>query len=227
MGTIDDPAFASRPFLALADPRQQGKVLYPLPEIMLLILCGTLAGAGDVVEIREWGGRKLRFLRSLRPFTRGISSHDTLNDVMNALPGGLFNEMFAAWVEGVREDAPDIVAPDIVAIDGKTSRRTHRGEGDPLQVVSAWASRQRLVLGQEATDAKSNEISAIPILLERPPLTGAQVTIDAMGTWDQDCRGDPRMRCRLSSGAERQSEEPCRRDSPLVRRARGGDPAHA
>ena len=71
-------------FSALADPRQHGKVLYPLPEIMLLILCGTLAGAGDFVEIREWGCGKLRFLRSLRPFTRGIPSHDTLNDVMNA-----------------------------------------------------------------------------------------------------------------------------------------------
>ena len=88
-------------FSALADPRQHGKVLYPLPEIMLLILCGTLAGAGDFVDIREWGCRKLRFFRSLRPFTRGIPSHDTLNDVMNALPGGLFNEMFAAWVEEI------------------------------------------------------------------------------------------------------------------------------
>ena len=115
-------------FSALADPRQHGKVLYPLPEIMLLILCGTLAGAEDFVEIREWGRKKLRFLRSLRPFTRGIPSHDTLNDVMNALPGGLFNEMFAAWVEGLREDAPDIVA-----IDGKTSRRAHGGEGHPLR----------------------------------------------------------------------------------------------
>ena len=121
-------------FSALADPRQQGKVLYPLPEIMLLILCGTLAGAEDFVEIREWGCGKLRFLRSLLPFAQGIPSHDTLNDVMNALPGGLFHEMFAAWVEGLREDAPDIVA-----IDGKTSRRAHGGEGHLLHVVSAWA----------------------------------------------------------------------------------------
>ena len=88
-------------FSALTDPRQRGKVLYPLPEIMLLILCGTLAGAEDFVEIREWGRKKLRFLRGLCPFTQGIPSHDTLNDVMNALPGGLFNEMFAAFRRGV------------------------------------------------------------------------------------------------------------------------------
>ena len=163
-------------FSALDDPRQRGKVVFPLREIMLLILCGTLAGAEDFVEIQGWGRQKLRFLRTILPFARGIPSHDTLNDVMNALPGGLFSEVFTAWVEGLREDAPDIVA-----IDGKTSRRAHGGEGHPLHVVSAWAARQRLVLGQEATDIKSNEISAIPMLLDRLHLTGALVTIDAMG----------------------------------------------
>ena len=136
-------------FSALDDPRQRGKVVFPLPEIMLLILCGSLAGAEDFVEIRGWGCGKLRFLRSLLPFAQGIPSHDTLNDVVNALPGGLFHEAFAAWVEGLREDLPDSVA-----INGKTSRRAHQGEGHPLPVVSAWASRQRLVSGQEATDAK-------------------------------------------------------------------------
>lgn len=164
-------------FSALDDPRQRGKVVYPLPEIMLLVLCATLAGAEDFVEIRHWGRQKLDFLRGLLPFAQGIPSHDTLNDVMNALDGGLFCEVFAAWVEGLREDEPDIVA-----IDGKTSRRARGGERHPLHVVSAWASRQRLVLGQEATAEKSNEINAIPLLLERLHLTGALVTIDAMGT---------------------------------------------
>ncbi len=144
---------------------------------MLLVLCATLAGAEDFVEIRYWGRKKLRFLRMMLPFARGIPSHDTLNDVMNALDGALFAEAFVTWVDGLREDAPDIVA-----IDGKTSRRARSGAGHPLHMVSAWASRQRLVLGQEATDAKSNEISAIPLLLERLQLTGALVTIDAMGT---------------------------------------------
>jgi predicted transposase YbfD/YdcC len=163
-------------FSALQDPRQRGKVVYPLPEIMLLVLCATLAGAEDFVEVRHWGCQKLAFLRGMLPFAQGIPSHDTLNDVINALDGDLFSEAFGAWVEGLRE-----AGPDIVAIDGKTSRRARGGERHPLHVVSAWASRQRLVLGQEATEAKSNEIRAIPLLLERLQLTGALVTIDAMG----------------------------------------------
>ena len=174
-------------FSALKDPRQAGKVLYPLPEIMLVVLCATLAGAEDFVEIGQWGDMKIDFLRRMLPFARGIPSHDTLNDVMNALPGDLFGQVFTAWVEGLRADIPDIaapevVAPEVVAIDGKTSRRARRGDGPALHMVSAWATRQRLVPGQEATGAKSNEINAIPLLLERLQLTGALVTIDAMGT---------------------------------------------
>ncbi len=155
-------------FSALDDPRQPGKVLYPLPEIMLLVLCATLSGAEDFVEMRFWGRKKVAFLRTMLPFKHGIPSHDTLNDVMNALDPELFSACFTAWVEGVREDAPDIVA-----LDGKTSRRARRGEEHPLHVVSAWAARQRLVLGQQAVGTKSNEIVAIPLLLERLHLTGA------------------------------------------------------
>jgi predicted transposase YbfD/YdcC len=128
------------------------------------------------VEIARWGRRKLDFLRRLLPFARGIPSHDAITDLMNALPAPLFAECFTAWVASLRERAPDIVA-----IDGKTSRRSKARGSDPLHLVSAWASRQRLVLGQEAIDEKSNEIKAIPLLLERLELTGALVTIDAMG----------------------------------------------
>jgi len=166
-------------FSALSDPRQRWRVLYPLPEILLLVLCATLSGMEDFVEIKLWGGQRLPFLRRFLPYARGIPAHDTLNDVINGLDAELFNICFATWVEALRERAPDIIA-----IDGKTSRRTHaRAKGrDPLHLVSAWAARQRLVLGQEATDAKSNEITAIPLLLSRLELTGALVTIDAMGT---------------------------------------------
>jgi predicted transposase YbfD/YdcC len=163
-------------FSALEDPRQAWKVVYPLPEILLVVLCATLGGAEDFVEIARWGTRKLDFLRRLLPYERGIASHDTLNDVINALPADLFAECFTAWVAGLRE-----TAPDIVAIDGKTSRRTKAKGSEPLHLVSAWASRQRLVLGQEAVAEKSNEIIAIPRLLERLELEGALVTIDAMG----------------------------------------------
>lgn len=163
-------------FSGLDDPRQAGKVVYPLAEVMLLILCATLAGADGFVDIRRWGRLKLDFLRGLLPFKRGVPSHDTLNDVMNALDAALFSDCFIRWVETLREDDPDIVA-----VDGKTSRRARTGEAHPLHVVSAWACRQRLVLGQQAVDDKSNEIVAIPLLLEKLQLTGAIVTIDAMG----------------------------------------------
>ncbi len=166
---------------ALDDPRQAAKVLYPLPEIMLLLLCATLAGADDFVEIQLWGEQNLAFLRRLRPYEHGIPSHDTLGEVIRALDPELFKACFTSWAAGLRTDEPDIVA-----VDGKTSRRTHarRRGREPLHLVSAWASRQRLVLGQEAVADKSNEITAIPRLLERLELTGALVTIDAIGTQD-------------------------------------------
>jgi predicted transposase YbfD/YdcC len=163
-------------FSALDDPRQAWKVVYPLPEILLIVLCGVLAGADDFVEIRRWAERKIDFLRRLQPFARGIPSHDTLNDVINALPASLFAECFTAWVNELR--ATD---PEIVAVDGKTSRRARRGDAPALHLVSAWASRQRLVLGQEPVGGKGNEITAIPRLLERLELSGALVTIDAVG----------------------------------------------
>lgn len=165
-------------FSALDDPRQTWKVVYPLPEILLIVLCATLAGAEDFVEIERWARRKLAFLRRFLPFSAGIPSHDALNDLINALPAQAFSECFVTWVASLRD-----LDPEIVAIDGKTSRRAHnRDKGQkPLHLVSAWASRQRLVLGQQACAEKSNEITAIPALLQRLELTGALITIDAMG----------------------------------------------
>ena len=165
-------------FSALEDPRQQAKVLHLLPEIILLLLCGTLAGADDFVEIALWGEEHLAFLRRFLPYRHGIPSHDTLGAVIAALDPELFQACFTGWVEGLRA-----AEPDLIAIDGKTSRRTHaRSKGrDPLHLVSAWATRQRLVLGQEAVGGKSNEIAAIPLLLERLALEGALVTIAAIG----------------------------------------------
>jgi predicted transposase YbfD/YdcC len=165
-------------FSALEDPRQAWKVVYPLPEILLIVLCATMAGADDFVEMERWARRKIDFLRRLLPFERGVPAHDTLNDVVNALPAAAFCECFTNWVASLRESGPEIVA-----IDGKTSRRAHnRAKGKhPLHLVSAWASRQRLVLGQQACAEKSNEITAIPELLDRLELTGALITIDAMG----------------------------------------------
>lgn len=166
-------------FSALKDPRMGWRVLYPLPEILLLVLCATLSDMEDFVEIVLWGEERLDFLRRFLPFERGVPSHDVLNDVFNALDPALFQQCFVSWVETLRDGDPEVIA-----IDGKTSRRTHaRSKGrEPLHLVSAWATRQRLVLGQEAVSDKSNEIVAIPLLLQRLALKGALVTIDAMGT---------------------------------------------
>ncbi len=121
-------------------------------------------------------------LRRFLPFTRGIPSHDTLCEVIAAIDPALFKTCFTHWVERLR-----MVGPETIAIDGKTSRRSHarsKGQG-PLHTVSAWATGQQLVLGQEAVPEKSNEIIAIPRLLRRLELSGALVTIDAMGAQTQ------------------------------------------
>ncbi len=95
-------------FSALEDPRQSWKVVYPLPEIMLLVLCATISGMEDFVEIRLWGQERLDFLRRFLPYKRGLPSHDTLNDVMNALDVELFNSCFTAWVEALRYHCADL-----------------------------------------------------------------------------------------------------------------------
>jgi predicted transposase YbfD/YdcC len=166
-------------FSALKDPRQNAKVLYPLAEILLLALAATIAGADDFVEVTLWGQQHLTFLRRFLPYERGIPSHDTMCDVFAAIDPELFKVCFQAWVKELHEGVPGLIA-----IDGKTSRGSHdrRKKRKPLHMVSAWAAGQRLVLGQQACEKKSNEITAIPLLLNTLDLNGALVTIDAMGT---------------------------------------------
>ena len=170
-------------FSGLQDPRQAGKVLFPLGEIMLLVLCGVLAGAEGFVEIVRWGEINLDFLRRFLPYEKGIPSHDAVNDLFNALDHDAFSDSFVAWAQSLRAVDEGVGKDDVVAIDGKTSRRTGDArKGRPaLHMVSAWASRQQLVLGQEAVADKENEIIAIPRLLKMLELKGALVTIDAMG----------------------------------------------
>jgi predicted transposase YbfD/YdcC len=170
-------------FSGLDDPRQSGKVLYPLDEVMLLVLCGELAGADGFVEIAGWGDINLDFLRRFLPFTRGVPSHDALNDLFNALDHEAFRDSFVVWAESLRSKQPPAPVQQVIAIDGKTSRRSgDKAKGRAaLHLLSAWACEQRLVLGQEAVAGKENEIVAIPRLLEMLELTGALVTIDAIG----------------------------------------------
>lgn len=165
-------------FEPLEDPRQSGKVWYLLDEVLLLCLVAVLAGADSWVEIAEFGKRKLEFLRRFRPYAKGTPSHDQLGDLFAALDAEQFQRCFIAWV-GSRAQ----LGPDIVAIDGKTLRRSYQegGAKAPIHMISAYASHRRLVLGQIKVAEKSNEITAIPDLLDLLALEGSIVTIDAMG----------------------------------------------
>ncbi len=168
-------------FSRIDDPREAWRVAHPLPEILLLVVCGTIADCDDYDTIAAWGEQRLGFLRRFLPYHHGVPGARWLTLLMNRIDPALFSACFTAWV---REVWPD--RPELIAIDGKTSRRSHnRPAGKaPLHLVSAFATTGRLVLGQEAVDEKSNETTAIPVLLERlaegGALKGAIVTIDAM-----------------------------------------------
>ena len=181
--TTDCPAFAETVvflsyFKDLNDPRQQAKVDYPLPEILLLCLLAVLAGAETITDIALFGRKKLDLLRRFRPFTKGTPAHDHLGDLLAVLEPEQFQRCFVAWVAALT-GAPE----GVIAIDGKTARRSgQKGKGQaPIHMVSAFAARQRLVLGQVKVAEKSNEIVAIPKLLEMLAIEGAIITIDAMG----------------------------------------------
>jgi len=164
-------------FKDMPDPRQRGKVRYPLDEVLLLALLAVLAGAESFVDIARFGCKKLEFLRRFRPFLDGTPSHDHLGDIFATLDAEQFQRCFVAWVASL------IGVPEgVVAIDGKTVRRSggKAGKG-AIHMVSAFAARQRLVLGQVKVAEKSNEIVAIPKLLDMLAIEGAIVTIDAMG----------------------------------------------
>jgi predicted transposase YbfD/YdcC len=165
-------------FNDLDDPRQQGKVTYPLDEILLLCLFAVLAGAECFTEIALFGVKKLGFLRRFRPFKDGTPDHGHLGDILAVLDAEQFQRCFVAWVAAVSG-----VPAGVVAIDGKTVRRSghKRGGKAAIHIVSAFAASQRLVLGQVKVAEKSNEIIAIPKLLDMLAIEAAIITIDAMG----------------------------------------------
>jgi predicted transposase YbfD/YdcC len=182
MTASDEAVFESVVFLdhfaSLPDPRQLTKVIYPLDEILLLSLLAVLAGAETFTAIAQFGKDKRDLLRRFRPFANGTPDHDRLGEVFAALDAAQFQKCFVGWVAALTG-----IPADVIAIDGKTSRRSHnRKRGlNPIHMVSAFAARQRLVLGQVKVADKSNEIVAIPKLLDMLAIEGAIVTIDAMG----------------------------------------------
>src|SRR5215208_5321540 len=164
-------------FAKLKDPRRAHRRRHALQDIIFIALCAVIAGAQDWQEIETFGRKRRDWLQRFLELPHGIPSHDTFERVFNRIkPQGL-QACFRDWVRAVS------AALEIkhIAIDGKTLRGSGSPKLGPLHLVSAWATAQHLTLGQVAVGAKSNEITAIPVLLELLDLSGALVTIDAMG----------------------------------------------
>lgn len=177
-------------FAALPDPRVERTRRHALSDILTIALCATICGADDFVSMQEWGQAHEAWLRERLSLEGGIPSHDTFNRLFARLNPDAFARCFLAWVEALRSSSAD-PAPEgpadperaeVVAMDGKTLRRSFdRANGQTaLQMVSAWAAEQRLVLGQVRVAATSNEITAVPALLEFLDLQGCIVTADAL-----------------------------------------------
>ena len=166
-------------FVDLVDPRIARTRRHALLDIVTLAVCAVLAGAESWVEVEEWGEIKLEWLRTWLELPNGIPSHDTFGRVFSRLDPAQLETGFLRWVQVLAAGADP--TGGVIAVDGKSVRAARAPQGSALHVVSAWASATRLVLGQEAVDAKTNEITAIPALLGRLDLTNQVVTIDAMG----------------------------------------------
>jgi len=169
---------------AVPDPRRQCQNLrHPLVDVLVMGFCAVLCGCEDFVEVEAFARSKEDFFRRFLELPHGIPAHDTFRRVFQAVCPQALQRCLLDWLGGLRPTAEPVVEGEVVAIDGKTLRRTFdRGRGlGALHLVSAWASANGLTLGQVAVDAKSNEITAIPQLLDLLDLTDCVVTIDAAG----------------------------------------------
>src|SRR6202161_646338 len=168
-------------FSTMEEPREPWRVAHPLPEVLLLVVCGTMADCDDYEAIAAWGKINLAFLRRYLPYAHGVPGGRWLTLLMNRINPALFSAVFSALVRKGWARRPPLIPHD-----GKSSRRSHDRAQDkgPLHLVSAFATTSRLVLGQEAVDGKTNELSAIPVLIDRLAegggLKGALVSIDAI-----------------------------------------------
>ncbi len=165
-------------FVELTDPRRR-KVTYPLVNIVTIAICAVICGADDFVSIAEYGRKKQKWLAQFLDLSNGIPSHDRFNAVLGAIKPAEFETCLLSWITALHE----ITAGQIVAIDGKTLRRSFDAASSKsaIHMVSAWATANQISLGQVIVDQKSNEITAIPQLLKILELSGCLVTIDAMG----------------------------------------------
>lgn len=160
----------------IEDHRLDRHKLHSVSEILFLVMCALICGCEGWRDIERYGKLKVELLRKFFPYQHGTPSDDTLRRFFRVLNPVTFRTCFVQWVQSLK-----LTNDQHIAIDGKVSRRTHDGEAGPLHIVSAFASEDRLVLAQEKVDDKSNEIKAIPVLLELLDLNHATVTIDAIG----------------------------------------------
>ena len=167
-----------RYFSNIIDPRIERTKDHTLLDIIIIAIAAVICGADGWVDVEEFGITKRDWLATFLELPNGIPSHDTFGRVFARIDPEQFQRSFLAWVQAIQQ-----VHGDVIAIDGKTHRRSHdHANGKAaLHLVSAWAAENRLVLGQVAVDDKSNEITAIPLLLNLLDLRGATITIDAMG----------------------------------------------
>lgn len=164
-------------FSEVPDPRSEINRRHLLIDILFITLCAVLCGAKGWEEIEEFGNCRREWLAKILRLPNGIPSHDTFREVFLFLDTDKFNEAFGSWIASVIEKIPG----EIISIDGKTSRRSFSKDRNPLHLVSAWANKNSLVLAQLKVEEKSNEITAIPKILQALDIRGCLITIDAMG----------------------------------------------
>src|SRR3990172_3942054 len=165
-------------FADLTDPRRRD-VTYPLINVVVIAVCAVICGADDFVAIAKWGRTKRKWLGRFLDLSAGIPSHDRFNAILAAIKPAEFEKCLLSWITTLHE----ITDGQVIAIDGKPLRRSFDAASGKaaIHMVSAWATANHISLGQVVVDQKSNEITAIPKLLEMLELSGALVTIDAMG----------------------------------------------
>lgn len=166
-------------FSKLPDPRIERNQRHALMDILVLTVCAIISGAEGWEDIADFGHSQLNWLRRFIPLKNGVPSHDCIAYVISRLSPKGFQDCFIRWTKSVYTQT----GGELICMDGKTARgsRDRKNNKNPLHMVSAWCASNRMVLGQEATDAKSNEITAIPKLLALLELKGCIVTLDAMG----------------------------------------------
>lgn len=165
-------------FADLTDPRRR-EVTYPLINVVVISVCAVICGADDFVAIAKWAETKEKWLAKFLDMSAGVPSHDRFNAILAALKPAEFEKCLLSWITELHE----ITDGQVIAIDGKTLRRSYDAASSKsaIHMVSAWASANHISLGQVVVDEKSNEITAIPKLLEILEISGSLVTIDAMG----------------------------------------------